>query len=441
MMHLIGKELQIIRTEMKKTAFILLFAPVLLNIRCSSENMHKKDVCLHSDHIQYLAFQLFVSRGTQPTGEYYSLDAFISGEEMENFFKAVQNKLGSSQVPCRKTAVIIGPLALDFSNSDIANLIDQAFELSNKYDIAVGFHVDDGMFWAKRDDLWKNPDNIEWIDWDGTPNSSRYVDWVATRLAPMMCFNAPEVKTASQVFIANIAQSIKSNLAELHTSHKAYLYAGTIIGWESSLDPDRDTQRSSGFHALFNKGYGPSSPPEDIDRERVEILHEYIEWLAEPLFSAGLPVNKTYSHIAFMSREYYNYMLTVNPAFEGKSYEQLNNFSIPEVAMGKNYSPGFSTYPQPSPAALFEEIYQLVGNNTWASAEGANILLGMPPAGSGYTMESYMARHFNHGCTLLNLFAFNLRGDPFTNAINDAVENAEALSAYKKFLSGAELKE
>jgi hypothetical protein len=56
-------------------------------------------------------------------------------------------------------------------------------------------------------------------------------------------------------------------------------------------------------------------------------------------------------------------------------------------------------------------------------------------------MESYVAGHFNHGCTLLTIFAFNLRGDPFTDAINDASEGDDAIAACKKFLSGALLKE
>jgi hypothetical protein len=424
-----------------KKARILLIASIFLGIRCSTDDRLPNDVCAGSDDIQYLAFQLFVSGSTEPSGDYQGLAPFISKTQMEDFFEAVQAKVGNSDVPCRKIAVILGPIALDFSDEDITKLINQSFELAQEYDISVGFHVDDGMFWANRNDLWENPDNIEWLDWDGTPNISRYVDWVGGRLAPMMCFNAAEVKSAVQNFMSNIAESVRSNLTKLSTSNKEYLYAGTIVGWEASLDKDRDTQRSSGYHALSNKGYGSSNLPGDTDQGRVEILREYIEWLAEPLRSAGLPVNKTYTHIAFLSKASYDFASTINPDFAKQSYKELNNFSVPEVAISKNYTPGFSTYPQGPPATLFDEIYNQVGNAAWASAEGANIFLGMPPTSSDYTMESYLARHFNYGCTLLNIFAFNLRGDPFTNAINDASESADAIAAYKKFLRGAELKE
>ncbi len=423
---------------MTKTT-ILLIATIFFGIRCSDDRL-PDNVCTSSDDTQYLAFQVFASGSTEPTGDLQGLNPFISDEQLEDFFQAVQSKIGSADLPCRKTAVIIGPIALDFSNSEISNLIDLSFELANKYDIAVGFHIDDGMFWANRTDLWQNPENIEWIDWDETPNTSRYVDWVGGRLAPMMCLNAPEVKAAVKDFMSNIAESIKSNLDELSPGTE-YLYAGTIVGLEPSLDKDRDTQKSSGYHALFNRGFNASNLPEDIDQERVEILQEYIEWMAEPLLNVGLPVSKTYAHIVFLSKAYYDYAITVNPDFGKQSYKELNSFSVPEVAIGKNYTPGFSTYPQTPPAKLFDEIYDVVKNATWASAEGANVFLAMPPTSSDYTMESYLARHFNHGCTLLTIFAFNLRGDPFTDAINDASEGAEALDAYKKFLNGDELKE
>ncbi len=427
------------KLKIRRTGFLIV-ATILLGMACDSDDTLNENVCSGTSDVQYLAFQLFVTGSTEPMGEYQALHPFMSRDQVEDFFEAVRSKVGESHASCRRTAVIIGPIALDFSNSEISSLIDLSFELAIKYDIAVGFHIDDGMFWANRKDLWENPDNIEWTDWKETPNTSRYVDWVGGRLAPMMCFNAPDVRAAVKDFMSNIAESIKSNLDELNAD-KEYLYAGTIVGWEPSLDKDRDTKMQTGYHALFYKGYHPDNLPNDIDQERVVILQEYLEWMAEPLMNARLPINKTYAHIAFLSRAYYNYAIIVNPDFGKQSYKELNNFSIPEVAIGKNFTPGYSTYPQAPPATLFDEIYNQVGNAKWASAEGSNIFLGMPPARSDYTMESYLARHFNHGCTLLNIFAFNLRGDPFTDAINDASEGTEALTAYKKFLKGAELKE
>ncbi len=273
---------------MKKLS-LLLFA--FLGIQCGSDNAASNNACGTTD-VQYLAFQVFVSGTTEPAGDYQALNSFISNDKLEDFFKTVQAKTGNAELPCRKSAVIVGPLALDFSNTDIALLIGQSFSLAKKYNIAVGFHIDDGMYWANRKDLWQNPDNVEWIDWNGTPNTSRYVDWVSAKLAPQMCFNAPGVKLAAKDFTTNIAVTIKSNVDQLNAVNKAYLYAGTFVGWETSLDKDRDTQKSSGYHALSNKGFGSANLPADIDGERVKLLREYIEWLAAPLLAAGLPVDK-----------------------------------------------------------------------------------------------------------------------------------------------------
>ena len=389
-----------------------------------------------SDSTQYLAFQLFISGSTEPAGDYKGLNGFISPEKMEDFFSAVHTEIGASSTAYRKPAIMIGPIALDFSNADIARLINKSFELAIRYDIAVGFHIDDGMFWANRPDLWKNPENVEWIDWKGTPNNSRYVDWVPTRLAPLMCFNAPLVKMAVKEFMSNIATTIKSNLNQLASSKKEYLYAGTIVGWETSIDPDRDTKMPSGYHALSNEGFGPNNLSDDIDQERGKILRSYIEWMSEPLMETGLPINKTYSHIGFIPGKFYDSLAFINPSFGKRSYSEVNNFSMPEIAFGKGYTPGFSTYPL---TGILEEIHDLTKNTNWASAEGTNRIPDMPPVTSGFGMESYLARHYNYGCSLVTIFAFHLQGDYFIDALNDASEGPDAIAAYKKFLTGAKL--
>jgi len=391
-----------------------------------------------TDNIQYLSFQLFVSGNTEPSGDDQPLHGFISPEEMENFFIAVRSAIGNASTASRKPAVMIGPIALDFTNSEIASLINLSFELAKCYDIAVGFHIDEGKFWAGRPDLWKDPENVEWTDWNQTPNTSCNVSWVSARLAPQICFNAPKVKMAVHDFMANIATDIKSNLTQLQLSQKEYLYAGVIVGWEPGIYPDRDTKMSSGFHALYNEGFAPDHLPGDIDQERVNILHEYMEWISEPFISMGLPVSKTYSHTVFLPRHYYDSFVIINPDFGKKSYAEVNSFSLPEIALGTHYSPGFSTYPL---HGTLDTIHALLPNSGWASSEGTNKIPDMPPSPSGYNMESYLARHYNYGCSLVNIFAFQVRGDPFTDALNDVSQGADALAAYKKFLGGGILKE
>ncbi|MGB5698215.1 hypothetical protein, partial [Muriicola sp.] len=63
-------------------------------------------------------------------------------------------------------------------------------------------------------------------------------------------------------------------------------------------------------------------------------------------------------------------------------------------------------------------------------------ILGNPPRNPGYGMESYLARHYNHGASMVNIFAFGLRGGTIIDKLNDAVQGPEAITAYREFLSG-----
>jgi hypothetical protein len=80
------------------------------------------------------------------------------------------------------------------------------------------------------------------------------------------------------------------------------------------------------------------------------------------------------------------------------------------------------------------------GNPPWISAEGTNIVpTGM--AGEA-TMETYLGKMFNHGAVMVNIFSWGIGGEAQkNNFFRRATENAEALSAYCKFLSGGKLQE
>lgn len=134
------------------------------------------------------------------------------------------------------------------------------------------------------------------------------------------------------------------------------------------------------------------------------------------LADAGVPSDKIYSHIA----------VTPN--------------TPPWVAFGEMHRPGFSTYPT---ARIFSEIYAALegdGSPRWASAEGANVDIdAAPPRIPDETMEDYLARMFNHGAVLTNVFGWGV-GDR-DNVFRRAAEGPELLAAYRKFLSGARLAE
>ena len=62
------------------------------------------------------------------------------------------------------------------------------------------------------------------------------------------------------------------------------------------------------------------------------------------------------------------------------------------------------------------------------------------PGQSGITMETYLAKLFNHGATLVNIFAWGIGGDANkTIGFRVVTEGEEALQAYRKFLKGIPL--
>ena len=56
------------------------------------------------------------------------------------------------------------------------------------------------------------------------------------------------------------------------------------------------------------------------------------------------------------------------------------------------------------------------------------------------TMETYLAKMFNHGATLVNIFSWGIGGEANKNmSFRVVTEGEEALRAYRKFLKGEPL--
>ena len=415
-----------------KTIYVLLLSLFCLQA-CSKVSTDNAET--YKGPLQYLAFQKFASGTMEPDGDYVPLLPLRDKVEIESFIQLIRGEIGFETLDNRKIAVIIGPIALDHSRTSITKLINDSFDLALENDMAIGFHLDDGMFWARREDLWRDPENIEWQDWQGTLSESRYVDWVQRRLAPQMCFNSPKVKAAMKEFLEHIAQTIKLRLDELALQNKSYLFAGLITGWETSLDEEFSTKKTLGYHALANRGFSATNPPTDLDLERYQIVYEYIEFMASSVINQGIPKEKVYGHVAVFSERLYTQLAAQNPQLE-ESYIEINGFATTTSVINPEFQPGFSTYPA---EGVFDQIYEsldITNNSNWISSEGVNMVLGNPPINPGYGMESYLARHYNHGAKMVNLFAFGLRGDPFTDALNDAVQGPDAITVYQEFLRG-----
>ena len=76
--------------------------------------------------------------------------------------------IGTRGTARAKLGFVLGPLAFDHSDEDVRGTIQDAFAMAREKNVAVGFHLDDAMFWLNRKDLMSNPRNVEWINWEET---------------------------------------------------------------------------------------------------------------------------------------------------------------------------------------------------------------------------------------------------------------------------------
>ena len=387
---------------------------------------------------QYLGFQVFTGSpspnipiggdGAQP------LAAPPSKAALKQLVQEIVAQIGNTGDQRHKLAFIVGPLAFDQTDAQLQQMVRDAFEIAVELNIAVGFHIDDSMFWARRSDLWHNPKNVEWVDWEGTPNTGRRIDWgpQPTKLAPQMCFNSAPVQ-AEVTHLANqaIGSSIQQEVRKLISQGQSELFAGVIVGWETQIGQDYDTNQFLGYCALSNLGFSRANPPQNLDSERERVVQNFIELWASGIQQAGIDPAKIYSHTALLPQTVFDTMTT-----SGLTYSQANHFAPPEVSFGVNFHPGFSTYPQ---TGLMEQLYdnfQKHGNPTWASAEGSTV----DPATleNGVNPETYLGWMFNHNATMVNIFGWGV-GTQGENPFWEAAASPEAIDAYRKFLSGQPL--
>jgi Spy/CpxP family protein refolding chaperone len=358
----------------------------------------------------------------------------------------IKQRVGTVGDTKARLAVMLGPLCFDQSDAETTRYIELAFDLALETDLAVGFHVDDSMFWRSRRDLWSDPQNVEALDWDGTPCRSRRLDWSKepSEAPPQMCFNSKAIQREVQQRSALIGKAIQAGRKKLQERNKPELFAGVIVGWETMIGQDFETGKYLGYRALVNRGFSREQPPKNVDFEREQVVQEFIELWTTGIAEAGVSPQKIYSHTAFLSRRAFkkgdDKDITYMKSDKGDSYSQHNHFAPPSVAFGKNHRPGFSTYPQPG---LFEDIYELVEKHEqvgWASCEGTNMQPGTGPGQTGMNMETYLAKMFNHGATLTTVFSWGIGGEAMKNmSYRVCTESEEALQAYRKFLRGETL--
>ena len=393
---------------------------------------------------RYLAFQIF-TYGPDPRipsiGEGKNAIArFPDRATLRDYIQDIKRRIGTVGDRRTRLAVVLGHLSFDHGDAEIQEFIKVAFSLAIETDVAVGFHIDDSMFWARRKDLWSDPNNVEALDWEGTPSTGRRLDWQTGPGAkpdaapPQMCFNSKVIQREVRQRSALIGKAIKEGVEHFNQLNRPEMFAGVIAGSETMLGQDFKTGRLLGYRALLNRGFTREHPPKDLDLEREKIVQEFIQLWTKGLADAGVSPDKIYSHTTFLS---YRVFDRDNNA---ETYSQHNHFAPPSVAFGPYHKPGFSTYPQPG---LFDDIYKELTQHKpvgWASCEGTNLQLGSGPGQSGMTMETYLAKMFNHGATLVNIFSWGIGGEANKNmSFRVVTEGEDALRAYRKFLRGEPL--
>jgi hypothetical protein len=377
---------------------------------------------------RYLTFQVFPRMPGYPGISPLPGHLALTRVQMAGFVHDIVKAIRSTGDARNQLGFAIGPLCFDMSDDEIRQFVRDAFAVARENDVAVALHTDDSMSWGRRQDLLSNPDNIEIADWSQAPSRGRRLDWgpSPTKFPPPMCYNAPAIVAAAKDRAGVIGAEVKREVALLKAMHREYLFAGVIAGWETQMGRDFETGRPLGFRALAHRGYSQQNPPKDFDAERVSVVKEWIELWANSLFAAGTPREKIFCHIAFTDQG-------LRRPSASESYAQRVAFAPADVAFSPAYRPGFSTYPE---GRTFQEVYKVLaghGSPGWISAEGTNVSpTGMPGEA---TMETYLAKLFNHGAVLVNVFAWGIGGESMRdNFFRRVTEGPEALSAYTKFL-------
>ncbi len=380
---------------------------------------------------QYLMFQLFTDITTKELNNNFPPPEGGLSEQVQG----IANDVGSIGCKSRKLGFVVGPIAFDHSDEEVRALIQDSFAVALANNVAVGFHIDDSMFWGRLSEL-NTTENIEWLDWNKTPNTGRRVDWSAdpTKVQPQLCINSPAVTAEIKKRAALIGKEVMRGVTSLEAAGKPELFAGVIAGWETQIGKDFETGKSVGYCALTNKGYSAAKPPRDLDQARVDISEEFINLWTSSIAAAGVPEKKIFSHIAVMPQ------ITSEAELQKLTHFESINFTPTSIAFGPHHYPGFSTYPGTEHREQIKAERAKNGNPPWISGEGTALDPALAALGDiGEPMEPYLASFYNDGAVMVNVFGWGV--GPRDNAFRLAAENESAIKAYQKFLSGAVLSE
>ena len=331
----------------------------------------------------------------------------------------------------------------------IERAVEGAIEVALKYDVAVYITIEN-LEWDNRPDLWNfsdkdrpgydpdNTQNVEWMDWDGTPHPHRYRDWGRPeQMPPVICYNSPTIrKEVSRLAEQVIGPAIEAGLKKLADAGKPHLFAGVTVGAEPVLPnysvigkvnpriakkmvQDGVPRKRLGYNALTNLGYSEDNPPEDFAAALAKVNQDYISLWARHLSRGGVPANRMYSHVA------------AGAGVVGSPGVEFTNAPI-SIAFAESCRPGWTTYPVGPLQHDFGVLYEALSahnNPPWASTEATPS--GFGPGGT--SMREYLQRHFDYGATVV-VFNTGATDREFAQRLNRAVWGEDAIEAYREFI-------
>lgn len=360
-------------------------------------------------------------------------------EAVAGMVARVQREIGPvSLAPNRRLGFMISLSAWRQPRPDVERWLDAAFAAAREHDMAVHVAIETHYFWENRSDLHSNPQNVEWIDWNGTPHPARYLDWGAPeRLAPHMCYESVAiVAEVSRIGTEVIGAALRHQLDLLAAEGRADLLSGVTVTSEPALDDyaaldatsplaqlmdaDAAPRVELGRCALSHLGYSAAAPPPDMDAALAEVNRRWVERWSCALMESGIPRQRLYTHVAGAA------------AVEGSSGLAFMHAPL-SVAFNRCARPGFTSYAWGPLASGLEPVVQAVraaGESAWGGTEAS---LFVPPRGA-VDAQTYLDWHFGEGATVL-VINDGATGD-LGALLRAANFSAQAVAAYRRFLEG-----
>lgn len=329
------------------------------------------------------------------------------------------------------------------------SVIQQSFQVARERQVAVHFSLETHYFWDTRPDLFNyfapgdpsfNPNNtanVEWSDWQGTPNRHRYINHgVPVELAPHMCYLAAKIQSEVSRLGGLVGSALKTELGTLAASGQSHLFSGLTVTSEPSLDNYTNIDSIDpaigevmakagapkvrlGYCSFTAAGYSAANPPPDFAAAAAAVNKKWVESWTKAVARGGAPTDRLYSHIAAAGG---------TPA--DRPFELLN--APIDIAFVDSARPGWTSYPMGALRDDFGVLYQALaahGNPRWGGTEAA------PFDGRGLvSVSEYLSRHYDHGATVVVLND-GATGD-LMGTLSQAIYGCDAIPVYQRFLSG-----